>query len=174
MHRLSRYSSELTEVRCWCRRSRNYRPLLLLPLAAAAAAAAAAASRGTVCWLLQLVWVPLVASSKHQNRLLYTDPACRLGKYYCCGGDQLARLVHRGVCGSPRMMVQHARAVVGASNYYHGTTSVYDSIAAALLVVRDRVVRHSMTADDHCFFSCRVCLTNHGRDSRLAETYTDR
>ena len=48
---------------------------------------------------------------------MYTDAACRLGKYYC-GGDRLARFVHREVGGSPRVMVQHARVVVGATSYY--------------------------------------------------------
>ena len=54
---------------------------------------------------------------KHENRLLYA--ACRLGKH-CCAGDQFARLVHGGVRGSPRVMVHHARVVVGATIYYHG------------------------------------------------------
>ena len=34
-----------------------------------------------------------------------------------CGSDQFARHVHRGVGGSPRVMVQHTRVVVGATSY---------------------------------------------------------
>ena len=48
---------------------------------------------------------------------MYTDTVCRLRKYEY-SGDQLARLVHRGVIGSPWVMVQHARVVVGATSYY--------------------------------------------------------
>ena len=54
------------------------------------------------------------------------------------GGDQLARLVHRGVGSSLRVMVHHARVVVGASSYniwYHPYTPEYDSAAAVLLAV---------------------------------------
>ena len=61
-------------------------------------------------------------------------------------GDQLARLVHRRV-GSPRMMVQHARVVVETSYNRTIVPSRYDSTAAVLLVVRDRVVRDFMRAD---------------------------
>ena len=45
-------------------------------------------------------------------------------------GDQLARLAHRGVGGSRRVMVQHARVVVGSCyqllvQYYHGTIHIW-------------------------------------------------
>ena len=96
-------------------------PFAQLPSVAAStsccccAAAAAAASRGTVCWLLQLVWVPLVASSKHQNRLHVPVQHAAKGPLEGNSDGQLARLVHRGVGGSPRVMVQHARVMVGAT-----------------------------------------------------------
>ena len=64
---------------------------------------------------------------------MYTDAACRLGKYYC-GGDRLARFVHREVGGSPRVMVQHARVVVGATSYYHVVPCINCSTAAAVLL----------------------------------------
>ena len=70
--------------------------------------------------LMLLLWVPLAATPKHENRL-YVHFASRLRKYCCCVGDQFARLVHRGVGGSLRVMVQHARVVIGATSYYHGT-----------------------------------------------------
>ena len=68
------------------------------------------------------------------RRIMYA--ACRLGKYCCCG-DKFARLVHRGVGGSPRVMVQHARVVVGATSYYHGTIhkSFYGCCCPACYVV---------------------------------------
>ena len=114
MHRLSRQSSELTEVGCWCDGSYNYRSLLL-PLCLLLLLCEVRYARGTVCCCCcLLLWVPLVATPKHENRLFYVHlhAACRLGKYCCCGSDKFARLVHRGVGGSPRMMVQQTRVVV--------------------------------------------------------------
>ena len=55
--------------------------------------------------------------------------ACPLGKCCCCGGDQI---VHRGVGGSPRVMMQHACVVVGATSYYHGTVHKLFYSAAAV------------------------------------------
>ena len=49
----------------------------------------------------------------------YMQHVASLGKYCCCG-HQFARFVHRGVGSSPRVMVQHARVVVGAVlPWYH-------------------------------------------------------
>ena len=47
---------------------------------------------------------------------MYTDAVFRPRKYKY-SSDQPARLVHRGVIGSPRVMVQHSRVVVGATSY---------------------------------------------------------
>ena len=47
---------------------------------------------------------------------MHTHAACRLWKY-CCSGDRLARLVQRGISGSPRVKVQQERVVVGATRY---------------------------------------------------------
>ena len=46
------------------------------------------------------------------------------------GGDQLARLVHRGVGSSLQLMVQYARVVVGTM-----VPVIHDSAAAVLLAV---------------------------------------
>ena len=74
--------------------------------------------------------------AQHTKTGCCMSAACRLGKYYC-GGDQLARLVHRGVGDPPRVIVQHARVVVGATRYYDNTMvpCIYYSIAAVLLAV---------------------------------------
>ena len=76
--------------------------------------------------LLLLLRVPLVASpQKTRKQVLCTRKlmqTCRLGKN--TGGDQLARLLHRGVGGFLRVIVQHARVVVGATSYYHGTIHI--------------------------------------------------
>ena len=51
------------------------------------------------------------------------------------GDDQVARLIHSGVGGSPRVMVQHARVVVGAIGYYHGTVIILLNVAAAAVLL---------------------------------------
>lgn len=62
------------------------------------------------------LWVPLVASSKDKTGCcVYTHASCRLGN---TGGDHLARLVDRGVDGSPRVKVQHARMVYSINASY--------------------------------------------------------
>ena len=85
--------------------------------------------------------------------------------YVVPGGDQLARLVNRGVGSSLRVMVQHARVLVGASNYHWYHPYMILLLLSCLLCQRS-VERDFMRADGDYFF-CRVCLTNHGRDSRL-------
>ena len=116
--------------------------------------------------MLLLLFV-VVGSFRHnpktRKQVVYVHlrAACLLGKYCCCGSDQFARPVHRGVGGSPRVMVQHTRrVVVGATS--HSTTIVpptNHSITLLLLscvlwcVVRDRlVVRDFMRALGDYFF----------------------
>ena len=60
----------------------------------------------------------IVASSRRpyntkSGSCMYTYAVFRPGKSCCCGDDQLTRLVHRAIIGSPRVMVQHACVVVG-------------------------------------------------------------
>ena len=62
--------------------------------------------------MLLLLFVGVGSSRRNpqnENRLLYVHlyATCRLGKCCCCGDDQFARLVHRGVDGAPRVKVQH-------------------------------------------------------------------
>ena len=67
------------------------------------------------------------------------------------GGDQLARLVHRGVGSSLRVMVQHARVVVvGVTSCTTMVPSMYDSAAAVSClmcwVVREIEIEWSLTS----------------------------
>ena len=75
MHRLSRWSSELTEVRRWCRGSDNYRCyfycLLLLVREVRYVAAAVV---GSFCCKPKTRKQAVVPG-------MYTDAACRLVKY---------------------------------------------------------------------------------------------
>ena len=55
------------------------------------------------------------------------------------GGDQFARLTHRGVGGPPRVMMQHARVVVGGMIPAIINTmvpSMHDSIVAVVLLAK--------------------------------------
>ena len=74
--------------------------------------------------LLLLLWVPLVPTPKGENRLFYVD-------LYSVSSLS----VRRGVGGSPRVMVQLARVVVGATRYYLGTIHTFSTGAAVLLDV---------------------------------------
>ena len=84
------------------------------------------------------------------------------------GGDQLARLVHRGVGSSLPVMVQHARVVLGATSYYHWYHPCMILTLLFCLLCQPSVERDFMRADGDFFF-CRMWFTNDGRDSRLGE-----
>ena len=95
----------------WCRGSHNYQCYFYC------------------CCCFLLLWVPLVASPKKtREQVVYFVRTRKLiaamSPREDSGGDQLARLVHRGVGSSLRVMVQHARrrVVIGATSYYHGTS----------------------------------------------------
>ena len=60
MRRLSRWSSELAGVRCWCNGSHNYRSLLLPPLAAVAV-------RGTIRAKYGMLLLLFVVGSSRRN-----------------------------------------------------------------------------------------------------------
>ena len=70
-------------------------------------------------------FVPLVASLKNTIRgCIHSYAHADMSPRETAGGDQLARLVHRGVGGSLRVMVQRARVIVGATSYYHSTIHI--------------------------------------------------
>ena len=74
--------------------------------------------------LLLLLWVSLVATPKktktgRKYSSKYSSAHVAMSPREYPGGDQLARLVHREVGSSLRVMVQHARVAVGAASYYH-------------------------------------------------------
>ena len=76
-----------------------------------------------------LSWVPLVASPKHESRLLYVHSCSMPPREIILVvinwlNSYTVELVLRGIGGSPRMMVRHACVVVGAASYDHGTIRI--------------------------------------------------
>ena len=55
------------------------------------------------------------------DRLLHVHSCSMSPREILVDGDQLALLLHRGLGGSPRVVVQHVRVVIGETSYYHGT-----------------------------------------------------